>query len=156
MSTEASENAAYSIMLRQIAPHLKQWFEWYSVKHNCAFHDVYLVGRYKPDCDMDDPKSALLELQHVQGGDTFESVDSAQAASGTSEMTLLQQMFPVFKEWIIKQAAVWNVSKYRVFLMVSYALGKDLDNADSINLSFRCKILNAKPGEPAFHILPVE
>lgn len=143
MSTE-SENAFYEMTLRQIAPQMKQWFEWYSVKHNCSFHEVYLVGRYWPDCDMDDPTSAILELKHVKGGDTCEPVSSAQAASGSSEMTLLQQMFPLFKEWILKQAAAWNVSKYRVFLMACYKQGQDVNNADSIDLQFRCKV----PGQP--------
>lgn len=143
MSTEA-DNAFYEITLRQIAPQMKTWFEWYSVKHNCPFHEVYLVGRYKPDGDMDDPASAILELKHVKGGDTSEAVSSAQAASGTSEMTLLQQMFPIFKEYIIKQAEEWKVSKYRVFLMVCYKKGEDVNNADSIDLQFRCKV----PGNP--------
>lgn len=144
MSSPNSEAAFYNMTLRQIAPHLKQWFEWYSVKYNCAFYEVYLIGRYRPDADMDDPKSAILELRHIKGGDVSEPVAAAQAASGSSEFTLLQQMFPLLKEHLLKQADKWNVSKYRVFLMINYLVGKDLDNVDSIDLQFRCKV----PGKP--------
>ncbi|MES3019384.1 MAG: hypothetical protein V4721_16475 [Bacteroidota bacterium] len=144
MSTQESEAAFYNMTLRQIAPHLKKWFEWYSVKHNCPFYEVYLVGRYKPDCDMDDPKSAIVELKHVKGGDISEALSTAKASTGSSEMTLLEQMFPLFKEHILKRAEEWNVSKYRVFLMVCYLVGKDIDNVDSIDLQFRCKV----PGQP--------
>lgn len=142
--SEVSENAMHGIMLRNLAPALRQWFEWYSVKHGVPFHQVYLTARYKPDQDMDDPKSALVELRNFEGKGEVENIQAAQAASGTSEMTLLQQMFPLLKDHVLKQAEQWNVSKYRVFLMACYLVGKDISSADSIDLQFRCRVPGGK------------
>lgn len=134
----AVDKAFLGITLRQLAPELKRKFEWYAVKHNVPFHEVVLIARYKQDMDLDDPKAAQIEFRHVKGT-IAESLESAQAAEGTSEMTLLQQMFPVFKEYILAQAATWNVSKYAIFLMACYIQGKDINDADSIDLQFRVR-----------------
>lgn len=142
-----SERAMYAITLRQLAPHMKNWFEHYAVKHDVLYHQVYLVGRYRAGMDMNDPKSVILELREFSNVKPAEGIPTKAGESGSSEETLLQQMFPVFQAEIESTAKEWKVQIPDVFLMVCYKKGKENEQIeDSVDLQLRCAV-NKKSGD---------
>jgi len=144
-----SEKAMYAITLRQLAPAMKRWFEHFAVKHNVLYHQVYLVGRYKAGMDMNDPKSVVLELREFSNKVPAEPVPREEQIPGSSEQTLLEQMFPIFRTEIEDTATLWKVSVPDVFLMVCYKKGKEHEQIeDSVDLQLRCAV-NKSSGDSA-------
>lgn len=127
------------IMYRQLAPYIKNFFDRYSELWKVPFHDIYLTCRYKEGIDMDAPEAALVEAKCLKT-DLVSNLDDLEKkpGEGTSEQTLLRQMFPIFKEEVIAQAKEWKCKYTDIYLLVYYERGQE-PGADSLGLQLRTR-----------------
>lgn len=135
------EKAALRIILRQVAPSIKQLFQAYANEWNENFFMIYLTVNYKEGSALDDVNATVLVIRSVL------SKRHEVLERGKSEgVDQLYEFFPYMAEFFDDTARDWGLTAYDVYLFLKYQADKNIDNPeDSIHLELKTK--NSVPAE---------
>jgi hypothetical protein len=134
---EQSNEAMWRIALRQTAPAFKNLLEAYASMWSEFFFNLHIAFSYQEGKDIQDPQNTLMVISSILSKRTEIVPYEKFAESGSSEMTLLIEMFPMFYEHIENQAKEWDVTIYQIFLLIRYVPKSDPDKADSLEVQMR-------------------
>lgn len=137
--SEASENAVLRIMLRQMAPKIKEAFIAASEEWSHSVYVLYMTMGYRQGADLNNPKDAVILIRSTMDKNKIgRGINHDNKDSDAEDQ--LKEMFPVASAIIMEYAEAWKIKNpENVFLNIKLKPGKDINSVDSIVLSVKEK-----------------
>ncbi len=135
---QAGEDAALRIMLRQMAPQIKQTFVSAATHLNEPVAMLYLILGFKPESDFQNPLDNFIQIKSILSKQTLDLMEDPTKKNDQANSQLIE-IFPIAKELIFDQATEWNLTAHDVFIVVRLKPDANQEHPDGIDLRIKTK-----------------
>ncbi len=132
-----SDDAVFRIMMRKLAPNIKNLFDATADKWQEMFFNIYLTGHFKEAKDFNNPDNVMLTMRSILSGKS-EALQRDPKKLQNDEAILLEDMFPVFTEIMLDKAKTWGCSIMDLFISLRYKNGAEISE-DTIIISIKTR-----------------